>query len=154
MHQAETQQTLKRKKERNDLIMKKHFETLENLITVKKSREGNIYRVLKYNGKQYKEPYFTGQEIGWIKYILWDEKTHTYNCLIITAEERRLWLTISEKIAKEFGLEYLVEHSPLYFCIIQKEWHKQHTLPYWLEELSTYPGYFDGYEKPEALLAE
>ena len=110
--------------------------------------------MLTYKGKKYKEPYFTGQEIGWIKYILWDEETRTHNCLIITAGERRLWLTISEKIGKEFGIEKLEYHSPLYFCIYQLRRYKKGSVPYKLCELSTYPGYFDGYTKPEAMLAE
>lgn len=134
--------------------MRKNVKTLENRITVKESREGNIYRVLTYKGKQYKEPYFTGQEIGWIKYILWDEETRTHNCLIITAGERRVWLTISEKIGKEFGIEKLEYHSPLYFCIYQLRRYKKGSVPYKLCELSTYPGYFDGYTKPEAMLTE
>ena len=44
--------------------MRKNVKTLENRIMVKESREGNVYRVLTYKGKKYKEPYFTGQEIG------------------------------------------------------------------------------------------
>ena len=36
--------------------MRKNVKTLENRITVKESREGNIYRVLTYKGKQYTIP--------------------------------------------------------------------------------------------------
>lgn len=134
--------------------MRTYFENIENLITIRGSVDGNVYRTLSYNCKEYVEPYYTGDEIGWIKDILYDNKTRTYNCLIITADEQRVWLTIDRVIAFEFGLHRLEEHSPLYFPITLKKWHKSNTLPYRIYELSTYPRFFEVYTKPESLLAE
>ena len=50
----------------------KKIQNLQEKITIEKSMEGNRYRVLTYNGVKYKEPYFTGQELGWVTDVLWD----------------------------------------------------------------------------------
>lgn len=128
--------------------MRTFYQTLDEFITVKKSIDGNIHRVITYNGEQFAEPYFTGQELGWIKEVLWEWKTHTFNCLIVAVSGSKLWLTVSLRDANKVLEGDLKKGAPIYFCIIQKEWHKAYALPYWIHELSTYPGNLKGYKKP------
>ena len=95
----------------------KKIQNLQEKITIEKSMEGNRYRVLTYNGVKYKEPYFTGQELGWVTDVLWDEQTKTYILLIITVGGYKLWLTINKKVAKYFDPMKLEKNAPVYFCI-------------------------------------
>ena len=93
----------------------KKIQNLQEKITIEKSMEGNRYRVLTYNGVKYKEPYFTGQELGWVTDVLWDEQTKTYILLIITVGGYKLWLTINKKVAKYFDPMKLEKNAPVYF---------------------------------------
>ena len=72
--------------------MRTFYQTLDEFITVKKSMDGNVHRVITYKGEQYTEPYFTGQELGWIKEVLWEWKTRSFNCLIVSVSGSKLWL--------------------------------------------------------------
>ena len=99
----------------------KKIQNLQEKITIKKSMEGNRYRVLTYNGVKYKEPYFTGQELGWVTDVLWDEQTKTYILLIITVGGYKLWLTINKKVAKYFDPMKLEKMHPYISASINVE---------------------------------
>ncbi len=134
--------------------MRTFYQTLDEFITVRTSADGNVHRVITYKGEKYAEPYFTGQELGWIKEVLWEWKTRSFNCLIVSVSGSKLWLNVSLRDANKVLEGDLKKGVPIYFCIIQKQWHKPHTLPYWIYELSTYPGYLEGYKKPDFIVTE
>ena len=127
----------------------KKIQNLQEKITIKKSMEGNRYRVLTYNGVKYKEPYFTGQELGWVTDVLWDEQTKTYILLIITVGGYKLWLTINKKVAKYFDPMKLEKNAPVYFCIYQCRKFKKDRVPYNIYEIWYAPEELEGYKKPE-----
>jgi hypothetical protein len=111
--------------------------------------EGNRYRVLTYNGVKYKEPYFTGQELGWVTDVLWDEQTKTYILLFITVGGYKLWLTINKKVAKYFDPMKLEKNAHVYFCIYQCRKFKKDRVPYNIYEIWYAPEELEGYKKPE-----
>ena len=127
----------------------KKIQNLQEIITIKKSTDGNRYRVLTYNGVKYKEPYFTGQELGWVTDVLWDEQTKTYILLIITVGGYKLWLTINKKVAKYFDPMKLEKNAPVYFCIYQCRKFKKDRVPYNIYEIWYAPEELEGYKKPE-----
>ena len=127
----------------------KKIQNLQEKITIEKSMEGNRYRVLTYNGVKYKEPYFTGQELGWVTDVLWDEQTKTYILLIITVGGYKLWLTINKKVAKYFNPMELEENAPVYFCIYECRKCKKDIVPYNIYEIWYAPEELEGYKKPE-----
>ena len=134
--------------------MRTNYATLEEFITTETSMDGNTHRVITYNGEKFAEPYFTGEELGSLKEVLWEWRTQSFYCLIVTVSGHKLWLTVSLRDANKVLEGTLKRGEPIYFCIIQKQWHKSHTLPYWIYELSTYPGYLEGYEKPDFAVTE
>ena len=125
------------------------IQNLQEIITIKKSTDGNRYRVLTYNGVKYKEPYFTGQELGWVTDVLWDEQTKTYILLIITVGRYKLWLTINKKVAKYFHPMKLEKNALVYFCIYQCRKFKKDRVPYNIYEIWYAPEELEGYKKPE-----
>ena len=68
--------------------MRTFYQTLDEFITVRTSADGNVHRVITYKGEIYAEPYFTGQELGWIKEVLWEWKTRSFNCLIVSVSSK------------------------------------------------------------------
>lgn len=130
------------------------IKNLQKNITITKSMDGNHYRLLTYNGIKYAEPYFTGQELGWVTDVLWDEQTKAYILLIITVDEYRLWLTIDEKVAKHFNPNKLEQDAPIYFCIYQLRKCKKDRVPYNIYEIWYAPEELEGYKKPEPVQAD
>ena len=129
--------------------MRRHFLEFDEMITVRTSEDGNEYRVLTYNGEEFAEPYFTGQELGWVKYVLWEWKSKSFSYLIVTPTNHNIWLTVSMSEANKFEVGTPLIGAPSYFCIIQKVWHKAHTCRYTLYELWYEPNALSGYKKPE-----
>lgn len=127
------------------------IENLQENLTIAEAMDGNRYRVLTYNGENYGEPYFTGQELGWVTEVLWDEHTRTYILLIITVDEYRLWLTIDEKIAKYFNPNKLEKNALIYFCIYNLRKCRIDRVPYKIYEIWYAPEELEGYKKPESI---
>ena len=78
--------------------------TLEEFITTETSMDGNTHRVITYNGEKFAEPYFTGEELGWLKEVLWEWRTQSFYCLIVTVSGHKLWLTVSLRDANKKGI--------------------------------------------------
>ena len=134
--------------------MQRHFATLEKMITTKETVEGNICRVLTFNEEQYIEPCFTGQEIGWVKTVLWEWRTRSFQYLVITPHNKKIWLTVSLADARKFDMGVPISGAPIYFCLYQKRWHKPSTLRYRIHEIWYAPEELEGYRKPEPVQAD
>ena len=130
------------------------IKNLQENLTIAEAMDGNRYRVLTYNGLSYGEPYFTGQELGWVTDVLWDEQTKAYILLIVTVDEYRLWLTIDEKVAKHFNPMKLEKNAPIYFCLFNLRKCGIDRVPYKICEIWYAPEELEGYRKPEPVQAD
>ena len=97
---------------------------------------GNVCRAIKKDGQVFVQPWFHGQVLGDVIDAFETEDGNGFHILLLTGEDNRMgvWITATNKELEQMEIEELILGERLYFCVIQKVWHKSHTRPYHIIE--------------------
>lgn len=97
---------------------------------------GTECKAIKKDDKIFIQPWFDGQVLGDVIDAFPTEDDSGFHILLLTQEHRRIgvWFTASNKELDQMEIEEPLLGERLYFCVIQKVWHKPHTRPYYIIE--------------------
>jgi len=97
---------------------------------------GTACKAIKKDGKTFVQPWFHGQVLGNVVDAFETEDGKGFHILLLTQEDSRMgvWITATNKELDHMEIEEPILGERLYFCVIQKTWHKPHTRPYHIIE--------------------
>ncbi len=97
---------------------------------------GTVCKAIKQDGKTFVQPWFHGQVLGDVVDTFETEDGKGFHILLLTQEHSQIgaWITATTKELDCMEIEEPILGERLYFCVIQKAWHKPYTRPYHIIE--------------------
>lgn len=97
---------------------------------------GTIRKAIKKADRVFVQPWFHGQVLGDVVDAFPTEDGKGFHILLQTCAYQPfgIWITATDKELDRMEIEEPLLGERLYFCVIQKEWHKPHTRPYHITE--------------------
>ena len=97
---------------------------------------GNVCKTIKKEDKLFIQPWFHGQVLGEVVDAFPTEDGKGFHILLLTQEHSQtgVWITTTCRELNQMEIEEPILGEQLYFCVIQKVWHKPNTRPYHITE--------------------